>query len=111
MTKKLSSVIALVTVLSMLLVACSAPAATQAPQATSPGVAPSADDREPVNIVLVAHGACSWDAFWCVVEQGNKDAARDLGVNLTIISPPNSILNKRLKILTKRWPPNLMLWV
>ncbi|MEW5960799.1 MAG: sugar ABC transporter substrate-binding protein [Chloroflexota bacterium] len=51
--------------------------------------APAAqDDREPVNIVLVAHGACSWDAFWCVVEQGNKDAARDLGVDLTIISPP-----------------------
>jgi len=51
--------------------------------------APAApDDREPVNIILVAHGACSWDAFWCVVEQGNKDAARDLGVNLTIISPP-----------------------
>jgi simple sugar transport system substrate-binding protein len=47
------------------------------------------DDREPVNIVLVAHGACSWDAFWCVVEQGNKDAARDLGVDLTIISPPS----------------------
>ncbi len=46
------------------------------------------DDREPVKIVLVSHGACSWDAFWCVVEQGNKDAARDLGVDLTIISPP-----------------------
>jgi simple sugar transport system substrate-binding protein len=46
------------------------------------------DDREPVDIILVSHGACAWDAFWCVVEQGNKDAARDLGVNLTIISPP-----------------------
>lgn len=46
------------------------------------------DDREPVSITLVAHGACSWDAFWCVVEQGNWDAARDLGVDLTIISPP-----------------------
>jgi simple sugar transport system substrate-binding protein len=57
--------------------------------AAEPAAAPAAqDDREPVNIVLVAHGACSWDAFWCVVEQGNKDAARDLGVNLTIISPP-----------------------
>lgn len=46
------------------------------------------DGRKPVKIILVAHGACSWDAFWCVVEQGNKDAARDLGVDLTIISPP-----------------------
>ncbi len=46
------------------------------------------DDREPVDVILVSHGACAWDAFWCVVEQGNKDAARDLGVNLTIISPP-----------------------
>ncbi|MBE7549819.1 MAG: sugar ABC transporter substrate-binding protein [Anaerolineales bacterium] len=63
------------------------------PAASAPPVAqetPTVDEfgREPVNIVLVAHGACSWDAFWCVVEQGNKDAARDLGVDLTIISPP-----------------------
>jgi len=58
-------------------------------ETTAETAAPAAqDDREPVNIILVAHGACSWDAFWCVVEQGNKDAARDLGVNLTIISPP-----------------------
>ncbi len=49
--------------------------------------APAAQ-RKPAKIYLVAHGACSWDAFWCVVEQGNKDAARDLGVDLTIISPP-----------------------
>jgi simple sugar transport system substrate-binding protein len=62
-----------------------APAETEAETA-----APAAqDDRAPVNIILVSHGACSWDAFWCVVEQGNKDAARDLGVDLTIISPPS----------------------
>lgn len=57
--------------------------------AAEEAAAPAAeDDREPVKVVLVAHGACSWDAFWCVVERGNQDAARDLGVDLTIISPP-----------------------
>lgn len=45
-------------------------------------------EGESDNIYLVAHGACSWDAFWCVVEQGNKDAAQQLGVDLTILSPP-----------------------
>ena len=50
--------------------------------------AAAADERAPVNIYLVAHGSGSWDSFWVVVEQGNHDAARDLGVDLTIISPP-----------------------
>jgi simple sugar transport system substrate-binding protein len=42
---------------------------------------------KPVNIYLVQHGNCSMDAFWCVVEQGIRDAAYDLGVDVTIISP------------------------
>ncbi len=97
MHKKLSLLLVLV-LMATLLAACS----TGEPEVVEkevtvvvtaePGAeaaAPAGDDeREPVNIILVAHGACSWDAFWCLVERGNKDAARDLGVNLTIISPP-----------------------
>ena len=44
------------------------------------------EDEEEPNIVLVSHGSCAWDAFWCVVEQGNYDAAEDLGVNFTLIA-------------------------
>jgi simple sugar transport system substrate-binding protein len=96
---KTFSILSLVIITTLILVAC-VPAPT--PQVVEKEVVvtkeivkevevekPAQDTREPVNIILVSHGACSWDAFWCVVEQGNKDAARDLGVNLTIISPPS----------------------
>jgi simple sugar transport system substrate-binding protein len=63
------------------------PAAAAPQEAAAPAEA-AQETRKPVKVYLVSHGACSWDAFWCVVEQGNKDAARDLGVDLTIISPP-----------------------
>ena len=97
MNRNLSRVLVLLAVaFSMILpAACAAPAPAAPPQVVQQTVvvqataAPAAkDQRKPAKIYLVAHGACSWDAFWCVVEQGNKDAARDLGVDLTIISPP-----------------------
>jgi simple sugar transport system substrate-binding protein len=46
----------------------------------------AAPDRVPVNIYAVSHGACAWDSFWCVVERGMKDAASDLGVQLTLLT-------------------------
>ena len=97
MNRNLSRVLVLLAVaFSMILpAACAAPAPAAPPQVVQQTVvvqataAPAAkDQRKPAKIYLVAHGACSWDAFWCVIEQGNKDAARDLGVDLTIISPP-----------------------
>jgi len=53
-----------------------------------PLVSPAAaQEPKKVKIILVAHGACAWDSFWCVEEQANKDAAKALDVDLTIISP------------------------
>ena len=43
---------------------------------------------KPVKIYLVQHASCAMDAFWCVVEQGIRDAEYDLKVDVTIISPP-----------------------
>ncbi len=62
---------------------------TVVPFAAAPVLAEEGDDpgQAPVNIYIVSHGACSWDAFWCVEEKGNKDAARDLGVDITLITP------------------------
>lgn len=57
-----------------------------APLGATPALAQDPATK-PVKIFLVAHGACSWDSFWCVEEQANKDAAKQLGVDLTIISP------------------------
>ncbi len=87
------ALVALVVALLNMVAEVPTPAASAPSAATATPTAkgtPTVDEfgREPVNITLVAHGACSWDAFWCVVEQGNNDAARDLGVNLTLISPP-----------------------
>lgn len=45
-----------------------------------------ADDRAPVNIYAVSHGACAWDSYWCVVEKGSDDAAKDLGVDVTLLT-------------------------
>lgn len=42
---------------------------------------------KPVKIILVAHAASAWDSFWKVVEQGNYDAAKALGVDITILAP------------------------
>jgi simple sugar transport system substrate-binding protein len=90
MTKKLSWVMMVALMISLLSACGGGPPQASSNNAASAQAtaAPAGDAREPVKIILVAHGACSWDAFWCVVEQGNRDAARDLGVDLTIISPP-----------------------
>ena len=57
--------------------------------AAAPVLAEEGEDAgmAPVNIYIVSHGACSWDAFWCVEEKGNKDAAEDLDVDITLITP------------------------
>jgi len=52
----------------------------------TPAFAEAPTDK-PVKIYLVAHAACSFDSFWCVVEQGVADAAEDLGVDVTLITP------------------------
>lgn len=48
--------------------------------------APASQD-DALDIILVEHAASAWDSFFAVVEQGNKDAAEDHNVNLTILAP------------------------
>ena len=69
--KKLAVLFSVLVVLSMLVT----PAFAQAPT------------EKPVKIYLVAHAACSFDSFWCVVEQGIADAKKDLNVDVTLITP------------------------
>jgi simple sugar transport system substrate-binding protein len=42
--------------------------------------------KAPVKIYIVSHGACSWDAFWCIVEKGINDAKAQLGVDVTLLT-------------------------
>ncbi len=59
------------------------PAATATVEATEEAMM---DDRPPVNIYAVSHGACAWDSYWCVVEKGMDDATRDLNVDVTLLT-------------------------
>src|SRR5258708_5200150 len=42
---------------------------------------------KPLHFILVQHAQCAQDQFWCPVEQGIQDAARDLGVTATVLGP------------------------
>jgi simple sugar transport system substrate-binding protein len=62
------------------------PTAQQAPQPAAATEAAATDTRPPVNIYAVSHGACAWDSYWCIVERGSNDAARDLNVKFTLLT-------------------------
>lgn len=71
-------------VLALVLTSCVVVTPTPAPQSEA---APAAvDERAPVNIYAVSHGACAWDSYWCVVERGMEQAAEDLNVDLTLLT-------------------------
>ncbi len=44
-------------------------------------------ERAQVNIYAVAHAACAFDSFWCVVEKGMEEAQSDLDVEVTLLTP------------------------
>ena len=46
-----------------------------------------------VNITLIQHDSCPWSYFWCVVDKGINDAAKDLNVNVTLLRPNRNIFN------------------
>ena len=57
---------------------------TREVKAEGPEAQPSQPD---LDIIMVQHALCEWDLFWCVVERGIADAARDLNVNVTVLGP------------------------
>jgi simple sugar transport system substrate-binding protein len=52
------------------------------------------DPERPVNIYLVQHALCAWDAFWCVVQKGIERAATELNVKSTLLGPDAFDLEK-----------------
>ena len=73
--RKLDVCFGLLIVLSMLVMLVPVTALAQEPE------------RKPVKIYLVAHAGCSFDSFWCDVERGTNEAKKDLGVDVTLITP------------------------
>jgi len=66
---------------------------------TAPSQVEFLDPEPDVNLTLIQHGACPWAYFWCVVETGIKDAAKNLNVNVTILRPSDFDLDKVEKML------------
>jgi len=57
------------------------------------------DAERPVNLYLVQHAMCAWDAFWCVVENGIERAAEEMGVEYTLLGPDKFDLEKVAQLI------------
>jgi len=111
MSKKLSTLLALVLIATMVLTACGAteppaeePAAPAVEETTAPAVeepaAPAEDAAaKPLKLYAVQHALCAWDSFWCTVEDGIKNAAEDMGVDVTILGPEKFDLEKTAQLI------------
>jgi simple sugar transport system substrate-binding protein len=76
-----------------------APTKPPAPTATAVPAAPAVDPNKKLKLVMVQHALCAWDSFWCTVEQGIKDAAKDMGVDVTILGPDKFDLEKTASLI------------
>jgi len=115
--KKLYALLAVVMIATLLITACQPKATetpTQAPEPTTPPVveptkapeptaAPveptAAPAEKPLKLIMVQHALCAWDAFWCTVEDGIKTAAKDMGVEVTILGPDKFDLEKTASLI------------
>jgi simple sugar transport system substrate-binding protein len=57
-------------------------------------VGAKSNPERPIKLTLIHHGLCSWDAYWCVIDQGAYDAAKNMNVQLTVVGPESFDLNK-----------------
>ncbi len=69
---------------------------TREVKAKGPEAQPSQPD---LDIIMVQHALCEWDLFWCVVERGIADAARDLNVNVTVLGPDKFDLEQVARLI------------
>lgn len=73
--------------------------------ATGPGfvdkssLSAARDPNAPVNLYLVQHALCAWDAYWCVVQNGIEAAAQHLNVNFTVLGPDAFDLEKTAALI------------
>lgn len=99
--KKLNVLFA-VFVVAMLLVTACQPKATPTPEVpvaptTPPVEAPVGE--APLKLIMVQHALCAWDAFWCTVEDGIQTAAKNMGVEVTVLGPDKFDLEKTAALI------------
>jgi simple sugar transport system substrate-binding protein len=52
-----------------------------------------------LDLILIQHALCAWDAFWCTVEAGIYQAADDMNVNVTVLGPDAFDLEKVAQLI------------
>ncbi len=57
------------------------------------------DANREVNVYMVQHALCAWDAFWCVVEKGIETAAKEQGIKYTLLGPEKWDLEKMAQLI------------
>jgi simple sugar transport system substrate-binding protein len=73
--------------------------------ATGPGFVDAAmlasqpDPDAPVKVMAVQHAECSWDSFWCVVQNGINTAAANMNVDVEILAPDDFDLDKTASLI------------
>jgi len=61
------------------------------------GAKPEPD--KPLKLAMVQHAMCAYDPYWCVVENGMKDAAAQMGIEFTIYGPDKFDLEKTAALI------------
>ena len=62
-------------------------------------VPPAGGPDKVLNLIFVQHALCAWDAFWCTVENGIRQAADDMNANATILGPDEFDLEKVAQLI------------
>ncbi len=80
-----------------------APTQTTAPvEPTTPPPQPTEEKpvgEQPLKLIMVQHALCAWDAFWCTVEDGIQTAAKQMGVEVTVLGPDKFDLEKTASLI------------
>ena len=57
------------------------------------------DPERPLKLIFVQHALCTWDSYWCVVERGIQEAARERGVQVDIWGPETFDLSQMAELI------------
>ena len=70
-----------------------------AQEPTNAPTQPPATTGGPLKFIMIQHALCAWDSFWCTVEDGIKTAAKQMGVDVTILGPDKFDLEKTASLI------------
>jgi simple sugar transport system substrate-binding protein len=54
---------------------------------------------KPLKLIMVQHAMCAYDPYWCVVQKGMEDAAKQMGVEVSILGPDKFDLEKTAALI------------